>query len=470
MRLSGPVASFAVYGVAIILMKGFSLISIPMVAWMLKPADFGELDLASSLVEFAALLSALGMTELMYRFCASDGPGNRAALASLAGVAALAVLAVLATLQGLAGFLHAWAGLGVSDLAFRMALAAASLTALVETPLAWLRMRNRPATFLGFILFRSLAQIGLVWIALSSGLGPSGVLIANASVDLLLAGMLASLFLRENGIAFDGAMLRRLGVYGLPIVASGLCMFALGTADRWFIAGHVARADMAQYAVAAKLSLATALVVQPFGLWWYPRRLALLASPGGKQANATAWLAGLAILAGGSVSVALAMPVFVTLALPATYAHALHWLPWLILAIALNELVSLSNAGAYLGGTTFRVLAVNATAALVALGLYALLIPAMGLGGAIAATLAAQMVRIAAFTAISRRNAPIPLVSVSAAAIVAGALIPMVSLPENAGLPLTAAATLAAPLLAFMAFRAARPDLLRERLNHASRA
>lgn len=58
MRLSQPVTSFLVYGLSIILMKGFSLVTIPLLAWKLPTAAFGELDLATSLIEFAALFGA----------------------------------------------------------------------------------------------------------------------------------------------------------------------------------------------------------------------------------------------------------------------------------------------------------------------------------------------------------------------------------------------------------------------------
>lgn len=470
MRTTRLLSSFAVYGVAIILMKGFSLISIPLVAWKLQPAEFGELDLAASLIEFAALFSALGLTELLYRFCAGDSDDDRANLAALAGTAAIAITVLIVLMQAVAGPLHGWAGLGVSESAFRLALAAASMTALIEAPLAWLRLRDRPLAFLGFILARAVTQIALVWIVLDAGFGASGVLVANASVDMILAATLAAAFLRKNGIRLDAAMTRRLGAYGLPIVLSGLAMFALGAADRWFLAGHVARADMAQYAIAAKLALATALVIQPFGLWWYPRRLALLATAGGREQNATAWLGGLAILVAGSVGIHLAMPVFVTLALPSAYAQALHWLPWLIAAIALNELVSLSNAGAYLGSNTVRVLATNGVAALIAVSLYALLIPAHGLHGAIWATLAAQGFRLAAFVWQSRHLAPVPLLTPGAALIVLAGLSPALILPTDAGMPLTAGAAVLSPVLALAAFLAARPALLPGMRRHAIRA
>ena len=111
--------------------------------------------------------------------------------------------------------------------------------------------------------------------------------------------------------------------------------------------------------------------------------------------------------------ISLAMPLFVWTALPETYAPALVWLPWLIVAIALNELVSLSNAGAYLGKATWRVLGINASAASIALVGYSILVPLHGIAGAIEATIGAQLFRLSAFAWLTRHTAPLPWISPS---------------------------------------------------------
>lgn len=435
------IRGFAAYGLTILLTKGFALVTIPLVASHLEPQQYGELDLAVSIAEFVSLFCTLGLAEVLYRFCNGEQGDKR--LAELAGLALTAAAIALAATQLAAPLIIQISGLGIDPLVFRLTLAAAATTALVELPLAFLRMRDRPMAFLGLVVARTLVQVGGMWLLLSAGFGPEGVLLANAAVQMLAAATMAVIFLREAGIGFSREMTANLFLYGMPLVASGVFMFALGSADRWFLAGAVTREELAHYAIATKFAMATALLIQPLGLWWYPRRLALLREPGGVERNAMVWLAGLAVLSGGGAIIVLVTPLFVSLALPASYAPALVWLAWLAPVYALNEMVSLSNAGAYLGRSSFGVLGVNAAAAGLVIALYALAVPQWGVIGAIGATLAAQGFRLGVFAWLSRHSAPVPLISWQAAAIVAAGVAPAAMLPAAAPLPLTLAAIMA---------------------------
>lgn len=469
MRIPAQLRSFAAYGLAIVLMKGFALVTIPLVASHLAPAEYGELDLSVSLIEFVSLFCTFGLAEVLYRFCGGAAPEDRQRLRELAGAALVSAAIAAALVQVAAPFLYTLSGLRIDRGVFHLALAAASLTALVELPLAYLRLRDWPMMFLGFVLGRTLLQTLLMWLLLSRGMGPEGVLIANAAVQFLLAGTLTFVFVKNTGLSLSSAMARNLAFYGFPLVLSGVTMFALGSADRWFLAGAVSREELAHYAIATKLALATALLIQPLGLWWYPRRLSILREHGGIDQNRRVWGVGLAILAGGGAMINMAMPVFVGLLLPQDYAPALAFLPWLTLVFALNELVSLSNAGAYLGRSSWIVLAVNASAAVLVVALYFAAAPRFGVAGAIGATLAAQSFRLVAFSWISRKSAPPPLFSPRTPAILAASLLPWALLPADASLPVVAAAMAATFVLAGAAalLRPASLGLAAARLRHA---
>ena len=470
MSLPAPLRSFAAYGIAIVIMKGSSLFTIPLVTANLSPSVYGELDIAISLVEFTALFCTFGLSEILFRFGHASGESAKRELRALTGTMLVAALVASVVIQLAAGPVHAAFDLAIAEPAFRLSLAAAGLTALVELPLAFLRMRDRAGAFLGFVVARTAGQIGLVWLLLAAGWGAEAVLVGNAAMHLVISATLLRMLVSTTGIGVSAAMARNMIAYGLPLVASGVCMFALGTADRWFLADAVSREALAHYAIAGKFALATSLILQPFAMWWYPRRLALLATPAGIGANRTAWRTGLAILVSGAVMLHLSMPVLIGLILPASYGPSVAWLPWLIAIIALNELVSLSNAGAYLGRNTVLVLSINAAAAVLVLALYAVLIPRAGLAGAIAATMAAQLFRLGAFAFASRKNAPVPLVSAGTLAIIAAGLIPATALPAGAGLATTAAAIAAVPLLTGIALAAGegwKPGRLPGRTIHA---
>ena len=235
--------------------------------------------------------------------------------------------------------------------------------------------------------------------------------------------------------------------YGLPLVGGGLAMYALGTFDRLFLAHSVTAADIGHYAVAAKLALATALFIQPLALWWYPKRLNVLDLPDGMERNAKVWNIGFVILTAGAAFTSLTMPLFIRFGLPQAYASALNYLPWLVAASVLNELVSLSSAAAYKRKAGYEVLAVNSVAACVALALYVALIPPFGIFGAIAATLAAHTARLTIIVFRARGIAPVPLLSAPAIIVALTGLVPVMLAQSASGFAALAALAVASPLL-----------------------
>ena len=66
-------------------------------------------------------------------------------------------------------------------------------------------------------------------------------------------------------------------------MGSGLLAFALNGIDRLLIAEYVSMEALAIYSVALKFSIAIPLLMQPFGLWWMPKRFALLNQYNGHQ-------------------------------------------------------------------------------------------------------------------------------------------------------------------------------------------
>ncbi|MFM2422107.1 MAG: hypothetical protein RL291_637, partial [Pseudomonadota bacterium] len=58
----------AFYAVSVVLDKGFSLLTIPLVAAYLAPSEFGRLEVALSLIEFVGLIMALGLADTLVRF------------------------------------------------------------------------------------------------------------------------------------------------------------------------------------------------------------------------------------------------------------------------------------------------------------------------------------------------------------------------------------------------------------------
>ncbi|MCU0818801.1 MAG: oligosaccharide flippase family protein [Beijerinckiaceae bacterium] len=399
---------FLFYAASIALGKGLSLITLPVMARALDPAQFVRLDMAASLVEPVGLFAAFALGDTLFRHARGTPEDLRVALGRLLGLGlAVASLLVLLTQFALLPLVQAWPNMP-GETALRLVLLAACLGGMIELPLAYMRLGGHAGLFLTVVAARSLMQAGLMVGLLLSGWGIDAVLIANASVDIAIVAVLLLTLPKGTRPALALGHFRPLLRYAGPILLGGFAMFALGACDRWFLAGKVAAQDLAHYALAAKLALALALLTQPFALWWYPRRLGVLAGPDGIARTMRFWMIGLALVGLGAVLVMLGARLLILGFMPEAYHGALRYLPALLAIAALNELSSLSNGVAYARADGWRVLTTNLSGASVALLFYLLLIPPFGVTGAIVATLLGQVVRLGLFLADRHGEARLP--------------------------------------------------------------
>ncbi|WPB83586.1 lipopolysaccharide biosynthesis protein [Sediminicoccus rosea] len=402
-RLPAPLRAAALYAVAIAWTKALSLLLLPLLTGYLEPAEFARLELLSSAAEIAALLAGAGLVDTLYRFASSPG---REGMAMAARVLGLGVL--LAGLGLIIAVLLAPAGallpLPAPPIEVTLLGAAVAMEAVIGVPLAWMRMQGRALAWSVVMVVRGTAQAGLAAALLWSGYGVAGVLAAGAVAAGFTALLLVLRQSRETGLALEPRIWPRLLVYGLPLTGGGLASFALGTADRWLLAGAVTPEALAHYALAAKIAMVSALLTQPFELWWYPRRIGLLeAEHGHRQTTQVVGMGG-ALVVLAAAGTALGGPVLIQLATPPAYHAAVSYLPWLCAALAMQSLGSLVNVGCYMGRTGALPMLVNGAAGVVAILAYLVLIPSHGVMGAIIATLLAQGVRLGLFLWFSQRR------------------------------------------------------------------
>jgi O-antigen/teichoic acid export membrane protein len=418
---SQRIPSGIAYTASVAFDKGFSLITIPLVAGHLSPQEFGRLDVAVSVIEFAGLILALGVAETLIRFAgaAQTDAGRQTCVARFLGTALVLALIAGSALQWVAPWIATALNIQVGLPALRLGLAGATVAALIETPLIWMRLNQRSDLFLACVAGRAVCQVLLMWAVLRAGWGSDGLIIGNAVAMILFSACLVLWQFNATGVAVSRDALQRIASYGLPLVGAGLAMFALGNGNRWFLSGRVADAEIAFLGLAFKLALATPLLLQPFALWWNAQRIEALTAPGGLERSAAAWGLGFSVLTLSALAVALGGPVLIHLALPPAYAGATLYLPFAVLVCVFNELNTLCNVGAYAKSNGFYVFGVNAAGAAVAVLGYAVLVPEFGVAGVLAAMIVGHVVRLALFARIGRDVAPIryPVLPALAAAV-----------------------------------------------------
>ncbi len=407
--LPAGVRQSLLYASGLVLSKGLSLIMVPVVTGYLSPDQYGRLEVLITLADLGGLILGLGLADTLFRFAgaARDSAERTHAAAETLGLALWVALLGGVSAQLAAPWLLQVLPGTVDEMSLRLLLVTLTLTAAVQVPLAWLRLNERALQFFAMTTAKVVGQALLVWAALDAGYGVPSVIAAGTIAEVGLSVALVADQMRATGVRLVPDEPKRLLAYGLPLVVSGLAGFLLGSFDRWVLAGSVGEAEMARYALAARFALATALALQPFEMWWYARRIRILSEPNGLAASSR--MAGLgmtlAILAAAGVS--LAGPAAIRLLTPADYHAAADLVPWLAAIAALRTMAIMVSVGCYIRKTGTVPMLINLSAAAVALALYLLLIPQIGVGGAILALLMAQTLRILCFATIGARTAPI---------------------------------------------------------------
>ncbi|SED89478.1 lipopolysaccharide biosynthesis protein [Pseudomonas anguilliseptica] len=398
------------YGLGIVLMKGISLFMLPVFTAYLAPAEYGRLEVVLALACIATLLLSAGLSEALYRY-AGLAPNEGERVAVLRDVfAASWLMGSAGLLCGwlLAAPLAAWLPGQVSAYEVQLLAIAVALEGCIGIPLAWLRMCDRAVSFFMLTSGKVVLQTSLTWWCLAQGQGVEGVLLAGALSSMVLAAWLAIDQVRVYGVALRWQRLPSLLVYGMPMMVSGFAGFMLAGLDRWWLAAQVGEAAMAPYALAAKLALACGILLQPFSLWWYPRRFLLLKQSDGLQRTARGAVLGSILSVTACGAVGLIAPLLILWLTPSDYHQAIHYIPLLVIAMALKQMAELLNLGCYVDKHSHTQMLINIFSAALAVLAYACWVESYAVYGVLWAMLLSYGVRLLLFYWFSQRRMALP--------------------------------------------------------------
>ncbi len=467
-RLPTALQQTLLYALSIAVAKAVSFVMVPVFTHFLEPGDYGRLDILQTLADLLSVVVGLGLADSVYRFAgsANEAAERRRAAASILGIATAAGVIFLAAGQIAAPWLTSAlpGGLAVSET--RLILVSLAASGLILVPLAWLRLNNRAGLYALAGAGRAVLQAVLAALLLALGFGVAGVLLAGLIACMVLATSLTLYQLRQTGVSLDREQTRAHMAFGGPLVLAGAAAFVLGSCDRWIIAAFQGVETVAIYAVAVKFGLVVAMGTQPFELWWLARRFPMLNGPDGEARVAAMAGTGVLWTVLCGVGVAATAPTAIRLMTPEAYHAAADLVPWLSGIATLHAVTGMLNIGIYTGRTGWDAFRVEASIAALALVLYGLLIPSMGVTGAIIATAVAQLARMVLVVRLAQHRRPLPYAIARMAMLMAGGAAAMTLVSVQPGSASEIAVGLAAvALLALVGVLAGlAPGALRQRL------
>lgn len=409
-RYKNVVNQSAFYGLSIFLMKGISLIMLPVYTHYLTPADYGRLEILVVFSNIASIALGFGLVEALYRFVGlAEGHKNKQRHAA----ECLLVAGVIAILSYL--FFHIYSKDLVQILPGSLTAnelyllgVALSVGGLINIPLAWLRITERAQLFFSISMLKVFLQVILTFYWLKSGWGITSVLAAGAVSAVIIAIVLCIIQLKETPLKFSIKHTKTILFYAGPIFIGGIATFTLSGMDRWLLAEYFGAAEIAAYAIAIKFALVPTLLIQPFTLWWLPKRFSVLKELNGKTVNAHFAVLGAIISVVICGLLGLAGPLLIQQLTPVEYHAAISILPWLLLCTLLKMLADLLNLGCFVEKNSQIQMKIN----LVSCGfgglLLLILVPSFMIAGALSALILANTMRMALFYYYSQKKVYLP--------------------------------------------------------------
>jgi len=391
------------------------LFSIAIFTRWLSPADYGVYALAFSAMSLAHTLVFTWMEATMARFYAPEAAAGR--LANFFTTLYRCWLGAAVVFTVLAGLiLFAWPGGGP----VRIAIVAGLAATLARSLLKLNQERRRAAgdvrgaalmdiaqTLGGFAVGFGLIVAGLRGAAPIAGLG--------AAAAVVLIFVLPAELRRTEGGEFVPNKAQAYAAYGLPVALSLILALALATTDRFLLAAFLNDTAVGVYHAGYSLANRTLDVMFIWlGAAGGPALIMALERGGGAALQKAAReQAGLMLALGVPASVGLALvarPLADVMVGPALREGAASVTPWIAASALFAGLTTYYAHQAFtLGRRTGLLLLAMSIPTAANVGLNLVLIPRLGLQGAMIATTASYGLGLAASIGLGRFAQPLPL-------------------------------------------------------------
>ncbi|MCJ8338150.1 MAG: oligosaccharide flippase family protein [Pseudomonadales bacterium] len=409
-ELPKPLLQSMIYAGALVIGKGLSLIMVPVSTHYLSLEDYGRLDILQTLADLLSIVIGMGLAETLYRF-ASSSPNSdeqREAAANIFAIALLLSGCTLVVSQLFAEQIASWLPGNISVVDTRLILASLAVGGVILLPLSWLRITDQAWRFLFCSATMAGMQVTLGVVFLILGFAVTGILTATLIACLSLGCYLVYRQYKDVGCRLNFRLFKKYSVYGGPLVFVGIAGFVLGSFDRWLLAAAIGTAEMAQYALACKFGLITAVLIQPYDLWWHAKRFQCLQQRNGRKTCAKYASIGITIALFSALLISFAGPLLVRILTPQSYHPSIAYIPYLAMLAAVHNITATLSFGMLSANTTWRPAIIDGTAAAIGLIGYLILIPIWQIWGAISATAIALTLRLIISYQLSQKTLPLP--------------------------------------------------------------
>jgi O-antigen/teichoic acid export membrane protein len=397
----------AVYGLSHGLNHTIGLLLVPIYARVFTKELFGAIDLITVTASVLLLILSLGLDSALSRFYYEDtNIAERKRLVSTAVwfVLGLSTLACLVLLP-LVGPISV-AVVGSTTFATPLLLTVARVPAQLFVTLALmiLRLAEQPWTFLRVSACNLLLTVLLsIWFVVYLQWGLIGVFAAQLVATTAVAVWAGVMVRGHLGWAWQPRRLRPLLLYGVPLVPAMLSTWLVQYAGRLTVPQFIGLAELAEYAVAARISSVLLLACSAFNLAWGPFAMSTLHQADAPRTYARIFHYYLVAAAAGGGLLTVFAAELVEIFAGRPYAGAARLVGMLTGGVIIYQAWNMLNLGVSIARRTYFNTVTVGLGGLITVAANLVLVPRLGTSGAALATLAGYATGAAAIYVVSQR-------------------------------------------------------------------
>jgi O-antigen/teichoic acid export membrane protein len=392
----------AIYGVGAVVSRLIGLLLLPVVTRYLPRKDLGAVDtlVALSVVLVIVLRAGISMAFFRFYFDAEDERGRVTVVRTSFWFTMATATAGLALGTIFAG--------PISEALFSTHARASLVRAAFV--LLWAQMNYEQLTSLFRVEERSVsyvaATIANVLITVGATIllvavwhkGALGVLVGNFTGTLAVYFVLLGYRRFQLGLEFDRPLFRQMQRFGLPLVPSGLALWAIDFADRFFLLKLKGAAEVGLYSVGVRVSTAILLLLIALRTAWPAFAYSIKADEEAKRTYGFVLTYVLYVSCWVSLTLSLLAPWIVRVLTAPAYYEGSRVVPLLVFGGTAFIAFNVMSIGIGRAKQTQFNWVVTGIAAAVNVGLNFALIPPYGMIGAAVATLVAYTVMFVGMT------------------------------------------------------------------------
>jgi len=401
----------AIYGLGGLVSRILATLLLPLYTHYLPPSAYGRVEILTATIAVAAIALQMGIASAFFRFYfdARDDAGRLTVIrTSFWFTMAMSTLGLVLGVA-FAGPIGHVLGLGHDPTLVRVGAVGLWAQTNYQQLTALFRVEERSAQYaIASVANVLITVVAMVLFVAVFHWGAVGLVVGNFTGTLVTYVVLLVYRTEQLGLEFDRGLLRKMQVFGLPLVPSALALWTINWVDREFVVWYKGLAEAGVYSAAVKIASVITFVMVAFRTAWPAFAYSIEDERDAKRTYAFVLTYLLTFASWCALALGALAPWWVRLLTSPHYQRAEKGVALLAFAGAIYAGYTVLAIGSGRARKTQLNWVVTGVGAAVNVGLNFWVIPRWGMVGASISTAAAYVVLFVCMTLYAQRVYPVP--------------------------------------------------------------